>query len=136
MVDAISLSDDTALLVVEDLKTYFAIDAGLVRAVDGVSFRLYPGETLGIVGESGSGKTVLARTIMRLNLGNNVQTSGHVRFLDKGLLELPLAEMTKIWGQEIAMVFQDPMTYLNPVFTVGRQLVDGNRLLVRHRHSP
>jgi peptide/nickel transport system ATP-binding protein len=122
--DAISLSDDAALLVVEDLKTYFAIDAGLVRAVDGVSFRLYSGKTLGIVGESGSGKTVLARSIMRLNLGNNVQTSGHVRFLDKSLLDLPLAAMTKIWGQEIAMVFQDPMTSLNPVVKIGRQVTE------------
>ena len=77
---------------------------------------------MGIVGESGSGKTVLSRTIMRLNLGSNVQTSGSVRFLDKELLDLPMAEMTKIWGQDMAMVFQDPMTSLNPVVKVGRQV--------------
>tara|TARA_B100000287_G_scaffold430656_1_gene486330 strand:- start:1721 stop:2836 length:1116 start_codon:yes stop_codon:yes gene_type:complete len=111
-----------ALLEVEDLSTHFTIDAGRLRAVDQVSFSLEPGRTMGIVGESGSGKTVLSRTIMRLNLGSNVQTSGSVRFLDKELLDLPMDEMTKIWGQDMAMVFQDPMTSLNPVVKVGRQV--------------
>jgi oligopeptide/dipeptide ABC transporter ATP-binding protein len=111
-----------ALLEVEDLSTHFTIDAGRLRAVDQVSFSLEPGQTMGIVGESGSGKTVLSRTIMRLNLGSNVQTSGSVRFLDKELLDLPMDEMTKIWGQDMAMVFQDPMTSLNPVVKVGRQV--------------
>mgnify|MGYP002851181415 CR=1 FL=1 len=79
---------------------------------------------MGIVGESGSGKTVLSRTIMRLNLGNNVHTSGRVRFLDKDLLELPMNAMTDIWGQEIAMVFQDPMTSLNPYMRVSDQMAE------------
>ena len=81
-------SRDDALLVVEDVATHFSIPAGTVRAVDGVSFQLRPGETLGIVGESGSGKTVLARTIMRLNLGGNVHTSGNVYFSGRDLLSL------------------------------------------------
>ena len=117
-------SRDDALLVVEDVATHFSIPAGTVRAVDGVSFQLRPGETLGIVGESGSGKTVLARTIMRLNLGGNVHTSGNVYFSGRDLLSLPMAEMTEIWGQEMSMVFQDPMTSLNPVVKVGRQLTE------------
>ncbi|MDP7066788.1 MAG: ABC transporter ATP-binding protein [Acidimicrobiales bacterium] len=110
------------LLTVENLSTHFTIGAGRLRAVDGVSFSLQPGQTMGIVGESGSGKTVLSRTIMRLNLGNNVHTSGHVNFLGKDLLDLPMSEMADIWGQEVAMVFQDPMTSLNPVVKIGRQV--------------
>ena len=124
MADATTHPGDAPLLVVEDLATHFAIDAGLVRAVDGVSFELYPGQTLGIVGESGSGKTVLARTIMRLNLGGNVRTSGSVTFSNQSLLDLPISDMTKIWGREIAMVFQDPMTSLNPVVKIGRQVTE------------
>ena len=122
MTESATPSRSEALLEVEDLSTHFSIGAGRLRAVDGVSFSLQPGQTMGIVGESGSGKTVLSRTIMRLNLGNNVHTSGRVRFLDKDLLELPMKAMTDIWGQEIAMVFQDPMTSLNPVVKVGRQV--------------
>ena len=87
-----------------------------------MTFDLYAGQTLGIVGESGSGKTVLSRSIMRLNLGKNVQTSGQALFRDKDLLCLPLRQMSDIWGQEIAMVFQDPMTSLNPVVKIGRQV--------------
>lgn len=113
---------DGPLLSVKDLRTYFAINAGLLKAVDGVTFDLYAGQTLGIVGESGSGKTVLSRSIMRLNLGKNVQTSGQALFRDKDLLCLPLRQMSDIWGQEIAMVFQDPMTSLNPVVKIGRQV--------------
>ena len=122
MTESETPSRGQALLEVEDLSTHFTIDAGRLRAVDQVSFSLKPGQTMGIVGESGSGKTVLSRTIMRLNLGSNVQTSGSVRFLDKELLDLPMDEMTKIWGQDMAMVFQDPMTSLNPVVKVGRQV--------------
>ena len=122
MTESATPSRSEALLEVEDLSTHFSIGAGRLRAVDGVSFSLQPGQTMGIVGESGSGKTVLSRTIMRLKLRNNVHTSGRVRFLDKDLLELPMNAMTDIWGQEIAMVFQDPMTSLNPVVKVGRQV--------------
>ena len=122
MTEATTPSRSEALLSVKDVSTHFAIGAGRLRAVDGVSFSLQPGQTMGIVGESGSGKTVLSRTIMRLNLGKNVHTSEQVRFLDKDLLDLPLKAMTNIWGQEIAMVFQDPMTSLNPVVKIGRQV--------------
>jgi len=118
------LSDGDDLLVVEDLKTHFELPAGMVKAVDGVSFRLGRGRTLGIVGESGSGKTVLSRTIMRLVLGNNVHTSGSAIFDGRDVLSLKPKEMQEIWGLEMAMVFQDPMTSLNPVVKVGRQVTE------------
>ena len=111
-----------ALLSVADLHTHFELDTGTLRAVDGVSFELKPGQTLGIVGESGCGKTVLSRTVMRLNLGDNVSTSGTIKFAGRNLLNLPTNEMNEIWGREIAMVFQDPMTSLNPVVKIGRQV--------------
>ena len=110
------------LLVVDDLKTHFRLKAGDVKAVDGVSLTLDRGKTLGVVGESGSGKTVLARTIMGLNLGANVQTSGSVLYQGREILGLKAKQMRNYWGREISMVFQDPMTSLNPVFTVERQL--------------
>jgi len=112
------------MLVIEDLRTHFQIDAGLVKAVDGVSFELDRGKTLGIVGESGSGKTVLARSIMRLNTGSNVITTGSIRFNGEELIERSAKQMQKVWGLEMAMVFQDPMTSLNPVVKVGRQLTE------------
>ncbi len=115
---------DRKILVVEDLKTHFKLPAGMVKAVDGVSFDLKQGQTLGVVGESGSGKTVLSRTIMRLTLGNNVHTSGRVSFEDRDILSLSNKEMQKIWGLEMAMVFQDPMTSLNPVVKIGRQVTE------------
>ena len=111
-----------ALLSVADLHTHFELDTGTLRAVDGVSFELKPGQTIGIVGESGCGKTVLSRTVMRLNLGDNVSTSGTIKFAGRDLLNLPTNEMNEIWGREIAMVFQDPMTSLNPVVKIGRQV--------------
>ena len=110
------------LLVVDDLKTHFELPAGMVKAVDGVSFRLERGKTLGVVGESGSGKTVLSRTVMRLTLGKNVHTSGSVLFEGRSMLDIPLKEMQNTWGLEMAMIFQDPMTSLNPVVRVGRQV--------------
>jgi len=120
--EATTTARDEPLLSVQDLRTHFAINAGLLKAVDGVTFDLQAGQTLGIVGESGSGKTVLSRSIMRLNLGNNVETSGKALFGGNDLLRLPMGQMTDIWGQEIAMVFQDPMTSLNPVVKIGRQV--------------
>jgi len=96
----------------------------MVKAVDGVSFQLAPGKTLGVVGESGSGKTVLSRTIMRLTLGKNVHTSGQVLFEGRDILQTPIKQMQRIWGLEMAMVFQDPMTALNPVVKVGRQVTE------------
>lgn len=96
----------------------------MVKAVDGVSFQLAPGKTLGVVGESGSGKTVLARTIMRLTLGGNVHTSGSVLFEGREILDTSMRDMQRIWGLEMAMVFQDPMTSLNPVVKIGRQVTE------------
>ena len=121
------------LLVVEDLKTHFELPAGMVKAVDGVSFQLAPGKTLGVVGESGSGKTVLSRTIMRLTLGNNVHTSGSVLFEGREILDVSLKAMQRTWGLEMAMVFQDPMTSLNPVVKIGRQVTEHIR---KHLNVP
>ena len=113
-------SDREPLLVVDDLKTHFELPAGMVKAVDGVSFVLYPGRTLGVVGESGSGKTVLSRSIMRLNLGGNVHTTGSVEFEGIDLLAVPPKLMPDIWGLDMSMIFQDPMTSLDPVVKIGR----------------
>ena len=115
---------DRTLLTVTDLRTTFSITAGDVQAVRGVSFTLDRGRTLGIVGESGCGKTVLARSIMRLNLGSNVTTTGTAEFAGRDLLSLPVADMHEMWGMELAMVFQDPMTSLNPLVRVGRQVTE------------
>ena len=112
------------LLVVEDLHTSFSIPRGEVKAVRGVSFELEQGKTLGVVGESGSGKTVLARSIMRLNLGNNVTTTGSAKFRDLSILDQPPKSMRQLWGNEMAMVFQDPMTALNPLVKIGRQVTE------------
>ncbi|MEZ5379459.1 MAG: ABC transporter ATP-binding protein [Acidimicrobiales bacterium] len=112
------------LLAVSDLRTHFATPAGLVKAVDGVSFDLKRGTTLGVVGESGSGKTVLARSIMRLNIASNVLSSGSVLYEGQDLMTKSNAQMRDLWGIEMAMVFQDPMTSLNPVVKVGRQVTE------------
>jgi peptide/nickel transport system ATP-binding protein len=115
------------LLDVRDLKTHFRTDDGIVRAVDGVSFSVEKGKTLGIVGESGSGKSVTCLTIMGLNAKRNTITSGQALFKDRDLLTMPASELRAIRGNDIAMIFQDPMTSLNPVHTVG-QLVEAIRL--------
>ena len=113
------------LLEVTDLRTHFHTDDGLVKAVDGVSFYVDKGETLGIVGESGSGKSVTSLSVMRLipsPLGKIV--SGKILFDAEDLLSFDEDEMRKIRGKNIAMIFQDPMTSLNPVLTIGRQLTE------------
>jgi oligopeptide/dipeptide ABC transporter ATP-binding protein len=115
------------LLEVEDLRTSFVTDRGLVRAVDGVSFQLSRGETLGVVGESGSGKTVLSRSVMGLLPAMRVQHSGTVRYAGHEISSLPPAQLREVWGTQIAMVFQDPMTALNPVVRVERQITEGLR---------
>jgi peptide/nickel transport system ATP-binding protein len=117
---------DGPLLVVDDLHVSFPTDRGIVRAVDGVSFTLEQGRTLGVVGESGSGKTVLSRAVMGL-LPPGTPQSGSVRFEGRDLRTLSMDAMRDIWGAEIAMVFQDPMTSLNPVVKIGRQLTEGLR---------
>ncbi len=116
------------LLSVENLRTQFFTPRGAVTAVDGVSFTLERGKTLGVVGESGSGKTVLSRSIMNLLPSRNVKRTGSVRFDDREILNLSDSEMRHVWGKEMAMVFQDPMTSLNPVMKVGKQIIESLRL--------
>ena len=113
------------LLEVRDLTTYFFTGAGIVRAVDGVSFALAPGEAVGLVGESGCGKSVTALSIMGLVPSPPGRTlAGQVLFDGRDLLGLPESELRRVRGGEIAMVFQDPMTSLNPVLPIGLQLVE------------
>ena len=117
------------LLEVEDLKTHFFSEDGITRAVDGVSFRIDPGETLGIVGESGCGKSVAALSVLRLLPERSGRTvAGSVRFDGIDLLALSEAEMRDIRGNRIAMVFQEPMTSLNPVLTIGHQIAEALRI--------
>ena len=119
------------LLEVDALTTEFNTDEGVVRAVDGVGFSVEPGETLGIVGESGCGKSVTALSIMRLlpqPMGRI--TDGRILFRGRDLVREPIPQMEKIRGNDIGMVFQEPMTALNPVHTIGRQLTEG---LVLHK---
>ena len=115
------------LLSVRDLTVAFDTDDGLVQAVNDVTFDVYPGETLAVVGESGSGKSVCAMAIMRL-LPRTARISGAVDFDGEDLLGLSERAMRRIQGEDIAMIFQDPMTALNPVFTVGNQLSEAIRV--------
>ncbi len=113
------------LLSVEDLKTYFHTTRGTVKAVDGVSFTLSEGETLGIVGESGSGKSMTALSVMKLvPKPTGKIESGKVLFQDKNLLDLNERQMQKLRGKDISMIFQDPMTSIDPVFTIGQQMLE------------
>ncbi|NQU67504.1 MAG: ABC transporter ATP-binding protein [Candidatus Marinimicrobia bacterium] len=120
------------IIQVKHLKTYFKTDEGLAKAVDDVSFEVFPGETLGIVGESGCGKSVTALSIMRL-----IQTppgqfaGGAIFFKDRDILKLPDEELRTIRGNNISMIFQEPMTSLNPVFTCGNQIMEAIQL---HQH--
>ncbi len=113
-----------AVIDIEELKTYFHTEEGVVRAVDGVSFRIEAGRTLGIVGESGSGKSVTSLSIMRLLAGSAKIEQGRIALLGRDLVRLPEPEMRAIRGQQISMIFQEPMTSLNPVFTVGDQVME------------
>jgi len=122
------------ILKVENLRTYFYTDSGVARAVDGVSFHVNPGETLGIVGESGSGKSVSALSVMRLipEPPGRIEPGSKILFRgDRGVEDLARASeerMRKIRGNDIAMIFQEPMTSLNPVFRVGDQIMESLRL--------
>ncbi|MGA9011849.1 MAG: ABC transporter ATP-binding protein [Acetobacteraceae bacterium] len=111
-----------ALLEVENLQTHFGTPDGVVRAVEGVSFYVNAGETLGIVGESGCGKSVTAMSILRLIQEPPGKIAGAIRFEGRNLLEVSEQEMREIRGNAISMIFQEPMTSLNPVLTVGRQI--------------
>ncbi len=127
---------NSALLTVKDLCTYFKTEDGLVKAVDGVSFELRRGETLGIVGESGSGKSVTNLSIIRLipdPPGRIV--SGEIIFAGVDLLQLPEAEVRKIRGRRISMIFQDPMTSLNPFMKISKQLMEMTRLHLGYSKS-
>jgi len=117
-----------ALLEVHDLKTTFKTEDGVVAAVNGLSFSIDPGSTLGIVGESGSGKSVTSLSIMRLIAQNGLIERGKILFKGEDLLEKSEGEMRKIRGRDIAMIFQDPMTSLNPVLTIGEQIAEAVRL--------
>jgi peptide/nickel transport system ATP-binding protein len=120
----------TALLEVTDLVTHFHTPHGVVRAVDGVSFRVEGGQTLGIVGESGSGKSVLARSIIGiLAKDGSATTTGRIAFAGRDLLKLPERAMRDVRGKEVAMVFQDPTSSLNPVKRIGAQV---GEVLTRH----
>ncbi len=118
------------LLSVRDLSVAFHTDDGVVNAVNDISFEVHPGETLAVVGESGSGKSVSAMALMRL-LPSSARIQGTIEFDGRDLLGLSPRDMRRLQGNEIAMIFQDPMTALNPVFTVGNQLVEAIRI-----HNP
>ena len=121
-------ADEDALLEVDNLRTQFDTPGGLLTAVDGVSFSLPKGRSLGVVGESGSGKSVMSRSIMRLLPKANIHTEGTVRFKSKNLMELAPRDLRKLWGPEMAMIFQDPLGSLNPVVKVGKQVAEGLRV--------
>ncbi len=122
------------LLDIQDLRTYFHTEEGVVKAVDDVSLQLEEGHTLGIVGESGSGKSVTSLSIMRLLAGSAKIETGRIAFLGKDLVGLSEREMRKIRGGNISMIFQEPMTSLNPVFTTGSQVVEA--ILLHQDVSP
>ena len=115
------------LLSVSDLRVGFATEGGLLQAVDGVSFDLEPGEVLAIVGESGSGKSVTAQTIIGLTRSQNSRIEGSVKLDGEELVEASDAEMRRLRGERVAMVFQDPMTSFNPVYRLGNQIVEAIR---------
>ncbi len=127
------MADHEALLSVERLTTVFDLASGPVPAVDDVSFEIRQGETLGLVGESGSGKSVTAFSIMRLVQPPGRIRSGRIRFRGRDLLQLPEREMRAVRGADISLIFQEPMTALNPVFTIGDQLREA--LLVHSKAS-
>jgi oligopeptide/dipeptide ABC transporter ATP-binding protein len=118
------MNSSKPLLEVKGLKTYFYTEDGVVRAVDGVNFEVYPGEVLGLVGESGCGKSVTSLSIMRLISKPGKIDEGEILLDGENLLELPEEEMIKVRGNRISMIFQQPQTALNPVFKVGDQLAE------------
>src|SRR5450759_1969318 len=123
------------LLEIKDLRTVFDTAKGRISAVDGVTLGLNSGDTLGIVGESGCGKTMLALSIMRLIPANGKIVNGEILFSGQDLLKISSEEMRKKRGSEIAMVFQEPMTSLNPVLRVGEQITEAIRLHQKLSHK-
>jgi oligopeptide/dipeptide ABC transporter ATP-binding protein len=126
------MADRDVLLSVEGLTTVFDLPSGAIPAVDEVSFEIRHGQTLGLVGESGSGKSVTAFSIMRLVQPPGRVRSGHIRFRGRDLLQLTEREMCEVRGADISLIFQEPMTALNPVFTIGDQLREA---LLVHRKA-
>ncbi len=116
-----------ALLEIENLQVHFETDDGLVKAVDGISYTVDRGQTLGIVGESGSGKSVSSLTVMGLSRSRNARISGSIKFDGKELLDASEDEMQGIRGDDIAMIFQDPLSSLHPFYKVGDQIVEAVR---------
>ena len=129
-----SVREDTALLRVEGLKTYFFQRSGVLKAVDGVSFTVKEGEVVGLVGESGSGKSMTCLSLMQLVPRPAARiVAGEVWFNDQNLLELTESEMREYRGRRMAMIMQDPQTSLNPVFTIGDQVAEPVKLHLRER---
>jgi peptide/nickel transport system ATP-binding protein len=118
---------ETPLLDVEDLRVQFTTDDGVVKAVDGASYSVAAGKTLGIVGESGSGKSVSSLTALGLTRGRNTTISGRMMFAGRDLLALDGSKMRQVRGNDLAMIFQDPLSSLHPFFTVGNQLIEAVR---------
>jgi oligopeptide/dipeptide ABC transporter ATP-binding protein len=119
------------LLEVKDLKVQFATEDGLVRAVDGVSFELDRGQVLGIVGESGSGKSVTSLTLLGLTRDKNTRYEGEILYKGRNIIEMSEGELQDVRGNEMAMIFQDPMTSLNPVYKIGAQICEA---ITVHEH--
>src|SRR3954466_202751 len=116
------------LLEVVDLRVHFETDDGLVKAVDGVSYTVDVGQTLGIVGESGSGKSVSSLTVMGLTRARNARITGEILFEGRDLLKLPESDLRQIRGNDIAMIFQDPLSSLHPFYKVGKQIAEAVRV--------
>ena len=131
-----SATPSPALLRIEGLKTQFRLRSGLARAVDGVSFAIQPGQIMGLVGESGCGKSVTALSIMRLIDYPGEIAAGSIFFEGRDLAKLDTQEMREIRGAEIAMIFQEPMTSLNPVHTVGDQIAEAVAMHLKLPHRP
>jgi peptide/nickel transport system ATP-binding protein len=127
-IQASTRETDGPLLELEDVRTHFQTPRGLVRAVDGVSLTLERGKALGIVGESGSGKTILSRSIMGLLPPRGTVREGSIRFEGREIGGLSRRAMRDVWGKEMAMIFQDPMTSLNPLMKIGAQIAEPLRL--------
>jgi peptide/nickel transport system ATP-binding protein len=127
------MSDAEALLRVEDLKVEFPTEDGIVHAVDGITYQVHAGKTLGIVGESGSGKTVSSLTTLGLTRRQGARISGRIMFEGRDLVALPEDELRSVRGNDIAMIFQDPLSALHPLYRVGKQLVEA---VLAHRDVP
>jgi peptide/nickel transport system ATP-binding protein len=126
-------ADHEAFLEVDDLRVHFPTDDGVVKSVDGITFSLEKGQTLGIVGESGSGKSVTSQAVLGLHRRTNAKMSGRIALDGQDLLTLPEAEMRHLRGNKMAMVFQDPLSALHPYYTVGSQLIEAYR--VHHKST-